>query len=98
MNGDKLIKIRLLMNLSQRELAEKIGVSHTVVNLIESGKNKNAKLSTILLYCECLNITVFDFMGLEESKPMFLKMLHEWVSEGLISEDNAASIYKHTFI
>jgi len=86
------------MNLSQRQLSEKIGVSHTVVNLIESGKSQNAKLSTILLYCNTLNISIFDFMDIEQSKSMFLKMLHEWVSEGLISDDNAAAIYKHTFI
>lgn len=86
------------MGLSQRQLSEKIGVSHTVVNLIESGKSQNAKLSTILLYCEALSISVFDFMDTEQSKAMFLRMLHEWVAEGLINEDNAAAIYKHTFI
>jgi transcriptional regulator with XRE-family HTH domain len=97
MNGDKLMKLRILKGLSQRELADALQTSHTLVNIIESGKNANPKIQTVITYCDFFDITVFDFMGVQKSKSMFLKMLKEWVLEGIIDEDAAARIYKHTF-
>lgn len=95
MNGDKLIKVRLLKGLSQRQLADELETSHTLVNLIESGKNVNPKLNTVIKYCDYLNITIFDFIGIKKSKSMFLKMIKEWVSEGIINDDDAKNIQTH---
>lgn len=98
MNGDKLMKLRMLKGLSQFELAEQMGTSATIVNRIESGKNKNPTIKTMLMYCEHFNITPFDFLGIKVSKTIFLKMMREWVDEKIITEESAQNIYKHTFL
>lgn len=41
--GDLVTRRRLELNLSQRELAQRIGKSATYINYVESGKNPSAK-------------------------------------------------------
>lgn len=40
---DKLIAARIRRGLSQRALAEKIGISNQVISLVESGKNRSPR-------------------------------------------------------
>lgn len=98
MDGNRIMKLRLLKGLNQRQLSQILGISNTLVNVIESGKNTNPKLDTIIKYCEFFNITVFDFIGAEKSKNMFLKMIKEWEEEGIIDGSTSAKIYAHTFV
>jgi transcriptional regulator with XRE-family HTH domain len=98
MNGHKLMKLRMLKGLSQIELAELMGTSATIVNKIESGKSKNPTIKTMLMYCNKLDISVFDFLGTKHSKTIFLKMIKEWVDQKVITEKNAEDIYRFMYL
>lgn len=98
MNGHKLMKLRLMKGLSQPELAKEMGTNATIINRLESGKNKNPTNKTMMIYCNYFNISPFDFIGGKEAKNMFLIMIKEWVDNNVISEETAEKIYKHNFL
>lgn len=54
---DKLIARRLELNLSQDELAEKMGISRSSVSKIENAE-WNFGISFLIAFCEALNLTI----------------------------------------
>ena len=62
--ANNLIKLRRSKNLTQLELAEKIGISEKHMSKIETGKNYPA-LDTFLKILDTLNLTLGDF-GLQK--------------------------------
>ena len=56
---DLIRKKRIELGLSQRALAEKTGVDHSTINLIES-KKRNPSLLIVLMICEVLELNLID--------------------------------------
>lgn len=67
--GDLLKKLREEMELTQRNLAKKAGVSMQTICNIEKGKYE-PNLATIRKLCKVLKISIFEFIG---EKPVNVK-------------------------
>ena len=64
--GNKLLKIRKRLGLTQAEVAEKAGLSDRTYADIERG-TVNMRLETILRICEALQITPDDILTEEKT-------------------------------
>lgn len=53
--GNNIKKHRKLANISQKQLAKKIGVSHFWISKLENGK-RNTTINLLILISDCLNI------------------------------------------
>ena len=62
--GEKIRSARISANMTQAELAEKLGVAYQNIGQIESGKRK-PKLETIVKIAYALGCRVEDLIGLE---------------------------------
>jgi len=58
--GENIKKYRTKANLSQKELADKIGVTHFWVCKLEKGKQNNTTLNLLISISEQLNIDLSD--------------------------------------
>lgn len=67
MKNLKLKAARAGMDLSQEQLAEKVGVTRQTIGMIEAGKF-NPSLKLCLDICRTLNKTLDDIFWEEESK------------------------------
>lgn len=63
---NNLKKIRGVNNLSQKEMAEKLGISRQMYNNLENGKNPNSKVVSKI--CEEFNITPCELLGINNLK------------------------------
>ena len=81
--GERIRRQRQHLKLTQEQLAELIGVSHSYVGHIERGTRK-ASLETLVLLCKQLNVSA-DFL-LQDSVPLTSYTL----SEQLTPEQRAA--------
>ncbi len=62
--GYKLKDIRIAMNITQKELAKKSGVSRAIISGIESGRISITTTGTIRKLASALGVSVSDiFMG-----------------------------------
>jgi transcriptional regulator with XRE-family HTH domain len=59
--GENLKKIRTNKNITQTELAEKLGVDKSFVSNLENGKN-NPTLSTITNIAQALEVSVNELL------------------------------------
>lgn len=59
--GENLKKIRTNKNITQTELAEKLGVDKSFVSNLENGKN-NPTLSTIASLAQALGVTTNELL------------------------------------
>lgn len=62
--GEKIRSARISANMTQAELAEKLGVAYQNIGQIESGKRK-PKLETIVKIAYAIGCRVEDLIGLE---------------------------------
>jgi transcriptional regulator with XRE-family HTH domain len=62
LTGQKLKMIRTLKGMTQRDLAEKAGISPVSLATFESGKS-DMRSSTIVKLCEALGVTVTYHVG-----------------------------------
>lgn len=62
MNGFKIAEIRESKKLSQEELAEKSKVSRSIISFLETGKEKDVKLSTLQKIANALDCGIEDFL------------------------------------
>jgi putative transcriptional regulator len=58
----KLKLARVALDLSQEELADKVGVTRQTINMIEKG-NYNPSLNLCIAICRALNKTLDEFFG-----------------------------------
>lgn len=65
MKNVRLKAARSAMDLSQGELAEKVGVTRQTIGLIELGKY-NPTLSVCIAICQALNKTLDELFWIEE--------------------------------
>ena len=66
MLGDKIKVLREGKNVSQKELAQAIGVSDVMISLYEQGK-KYPSLSTIVRIAEYFNVSTDYLLGIKTS-------------------------------
>ncbi|MBJ6745419.1 helix-turn-helix domain-containing protein [Streptococcus sp. 10F2] len=62
MNGKRIAEMRKLQRLSQEELAEKAKVSRSIISFLETGKEKDVKLYTLIRIANALDCKVEDFL------------------------------------
>lgn len=53
--GNNIKKYRTIAKISQKQLADKIGVSHFWICKLEKGK-RNTTINLLILISECLNV------------------------------------------
>jgi transcriptional regulator with XRE-family HTH domain len=53
--GNNIKKYRTIAKISQKQLADKIGVSHFWICKLENGK-RNTTINLLILISECLNV------------------------------------------
>ena len=63
--NDNLKEARLKRNLSQKEVADQIGVSKSTYSLYESG-NREPSVQTIKKIADVLNVSADELLGLSE--------------------------------
>ena len=66
--SDNLKEARLKSGLSQKDVAENIGVAKSTYSLYESG-NREPNVNTIKKISDCLNVSADTLLGLDE-KPL----------------------------
>ncbi len=67
MKNLKMKLARVAMDLSQEELANKVGVTRQTINMIEKG-NYNPSLNLCIEICKALNKTLNDLFWEEENE------------------------------
>jgi transcriptional regulator with XRE-family HTH domain len=60
--GQRLKRIRKAKKLTQRTLAEKVGVNHHLISHYERETNK-PNMSTLEWLCEALDVTATELLG-----------------------------------
>ena len=66
--GDRIRKARLAAGLTQKELAEKIGVKFSAIHKYETGMIKNLKRETIAALAEALDVKPSWLMCMDDKK------------------------------
>lgn len=61
--GENIKKFRLLANITQKELAEKIGVTHYWVCKLERGKQSNTTINLLISISEELKINLHQLIN-----------------------------------
>lgn len=92
--GDKIKELREKKGLTQKELAEEIGVAQSTVAMIESGKNKGS-IETLSKIANYFNVSI-DYLTTTEEKLSFamdsLKKIHKLTKEGVYNEQKENKI------
>jgi len=61
--GENIKRFRLKSNMTQKELAEKIGVTHFWVCRLEKGKQNNTTINLLIAIREALKIELYELMN-----------------------------------
>lgn len=98
--SEKIKEIRESQKLSQRELAEKIGINHATISLLEKGYRKKGKvpiiplIDTLKQICDGLNYPFRKFLEetgyivpLNEKPPVQTEDLKEMINEFISDEE-----------
>lgn len=64
--GEKIKKIRKESGITQKQLAQKLGVSQAAIVQFESEKS-NPKIDTLKKIADALNVSVMDFLDTDDS-------------------------------
>lgn len=59
---ENLIKLRCSKNISVYQLSKETGLNESIIRKIESGERTNPSIRTIAKLCECLEISIDDFI------------------------------------
>jgi len=60
--NERMVMLRKRAGLSQKDLAEKSGLTRGAISLLESGQ-RNPQLMTAIAICDALNISVYELIG-----------------------------------
>lgn len=66
--GIKILNLRKKINLTQEELAEKLGITRQTIQKYETGIITNIKYSTIEKLAKIFNVSPQYLLGIEEQK------------------------------
>ena len=61
--GEKIRKRRIELNMTQAELAERLGVSRVQVSYLETGARKVVKVGTLMAIASALNISIDELLS-----------------------------------
>lgn len=75
MLSDKIKKLRQQKNMTQKELADAIGVGQSTIGMIESGKNKGSN-DTILKLAKYFGVSIDYLLSTEEKLDMSINTLN----------------------
>ena len=75
--GERIAQARIKLGLSQRELAEKLGITQQSVTALER-RDSIPRSDTLLKLCDALGVTANDLLGMENhnKKPASRGRLH----------------------
>ena len=59
---EKLKQLRAERGMTQEELAEKSGVSRVTISMLEAGKQRVTKSTTLVSLADALNVSVSDLL------------------------------------
>lgn len=90
MIGNKIKELREKKGLTQKELAEEIGVAQSTIAMIESGKNKGS-IKTLAKIANYFNVSI-DYLTTTEEKLSLaidsLENIHKLAKEGVKQKGN----------
>lgn len=90
MIGNKIKELREKKGLTQKELAEEIGVAQSTIAMIESGKNKGS-IETLAKIANYFNVSI-DYLTTTEEKLSLaidsLENIHKLAKEGVKQKGN----------
>lgn len=61
--GEKIRKRRIELNMTQAELAERLGVSRVQVSYLETGARKVVKVDTLMAIASALDISIDELLS-----------------------------------
>ena len=61
--GEKIRKRRIELNMTQAELAERLGVSRVQVAYLETGARKVVKVGTLMAIASALDISIDELLS-----------------------------------
>ena len=61
--GEKIRKRRIELNMTQAELAERLGVSRVQVSYLETGARKVVKVGTLMAIASALDISIDELFS-----------------------------------
>lgn len=61
--GEKIRKRRIELNMTQAELAERLGVSRVQVSYLETGARKVVKVGTLMAIASALDISIDELLS-----------------------------------
>lgn len=77
--GDRVRKLRIKHKLTQKELANKIGISHSTLSKIESGFKENTDKKTLLQIADVFEVSI-DYLFGKSKSPDILDVEEEFAS------------------
>ncbi|MBC1402102.1 helix-turn-helix transcriptional regulator [Listeria booriae] len=72
--GSRIKRLRLMKNMTQEELGEKVGLKRAAINKYEKGNVENMKRSIILKMSEVLNVSPNYLMALRDDGEVHLEI------------------------
>lgn len=70
--GEHIRSIRTALGLSKAQLARKAGVSQSVMNDIEAGKNNNPSIKTLWKLGHAMGLSLSELLNMEYSRKLIL--------------------------
>ena len=92
--GDKLKKLRLSKNMTQKEVASAMGISQQAYSQYESG-NRRPKIDTIVRIADALCVDIDSFVGAEavsSERVQIAKQAAAYVRENYMDEKTIEAI------
>ena len=65
---ERIKDIRIALGWNKAELAQKAGVSQSVINAIETGKNTNPSIKTLWKLSHAMDMSVSELLNIESIK------------------------------
>lgn len=96
-NSNALERQRKLLGKDGKEVSREMKISYSLLYSLESGRNKNPKINTVVQFCEYYNISVFEFLDKKTAKSSLLRFLYALVNNEVITLDAASKIYNYHF-
>lgn len=75
--ASRIRELRITKNMTQEQLAEKIGIDVSYLGRIERGKSSNIQISTLEKIVNALDVDYLTFFAFKNTENRFIEILHE---------------------